>query len=238
MFKNHVSIFIVLAVLLAGCGIAPIRGSGNLVTKEMDYDAFDKLDISQGFQVEVEQGDSFSVVIRVDDNMIDKVQVTKTGSTLRIGLEPGQIYNLKDVTLEADVTMPELTGIDLSGGSHANLNDYSSTEEFAADLSGGSHLNGEVDFGNVRLDLSGGSHSTLSGSAGDLKLDVSGGSHAKLGNLEVVDADVNASGGSHVTVYPSGTLDADANGGSHVKYLGSPVLGRIDDSGGSSVEKE
>jgi len=238
MFRSQVIILIVLAALLVGCGTAPIRGSGKLVTKEMDYSDFDKLDVSQGFHVEVKQGDSFSVVLRVDDNMIDKVQVAKAGSILKIGLKPDQTFNLLKVTLEAEVTMPELIGIDLSGGSHVNLVNYSSAKELVADLSGGSHLNGEASLGDVKIDLSGGSHATLSGSAGDLRLDVSGGSHAKLGNFEVFNADVDASGGSHATVNPSGTLNANANGGSHIKYRGSPELERIDDDGSSSIEKE
>jgi serine/threonine-protein kinase len=217
MTKIRMIMLIALAALLAGCVGGVVTGSGNLVTQELDFADFDKLDVSQGFHVEVQQGDTFSVVIRVDDNLVDHVQVTKSGSTLRIGLQPSQLYNLRDVTLEADVTMPELTGIDLSGGSHGNLNGFGSVKALDADLSGGSHLNGEADFGDVRFDLSGGSHTTLSGSAENLTLNVSGGSHGKLGNLEVVDADVDANGGSHATVHPSGTLDASASGGSHIK---------------------
>jgi hypothetical protein len=51
----------------------------------------------------------------------------------------------------------------------------------------------------------------------------------------VADASVEASGGSEVTVNVSGRLDADASGGSRVFYLGSPALGKIDESGGSTV---
>ena len=72
--------------------------------------------------------------------------------------------------------MPELTGLDLSGGSHATITGFTSTEDFDTDLSGGSHLRGDIEAGNVRFDASGGSHLTLIGSAQDLKLDGSGGS--------------------------------------------------------------
>ena len=52
------------------------------------------------------------------------------------------------------------------------------------------------------------------------------------------DANVEASGASEVTVNASGRLDADASGASDVYYLGSPILGRIDTSGASSVERK
>jgi hypothetical protein len=76
----------------------------------------------------------------------------------------------------------------------------------------------------------------LSGSAGDVVVDASGASTIDLANFPVADARVDASGASKVTVDASGTLDADASGASHVYYLGSPRLGRIDTSGASSVK--
>ena len=218
MFKlRTLSVLLIVAALLAGCGLSSLTGSGNVVTQEEAITGFDRLDISHGFQVDVSQGDTFRVVIRADDNLVDHVEVVKEGSTLKLGLKPGRSYALIDSTLEAEVTMPELTG---------------------ADLSGGSHLRGEIDTGDVTFDLSGGSHVTLSGSGGNLTVNAGGGSHAKLGNLKVVNADVSASGGSHVTVNPSGTLDAKASGGSHVRYVGSPTLGTMDSSGGSSIKQE
>jgi hypothetical protein len=218
MFKIRISVLLVIATLLAGCGgLASLTGSGNVVTQEEAITGFDRLDVSEGFQVEVSQGDTFSVIIRVNDDLVEDLIVVKQGSTLKIGLEPGSSYNLKNVTLEADITMPELT---------------------VTDLAGGSHLVGDVEIGDVVFNLSGGSHVTLSGSAGDLTVAANGGSHAKLADLLVVNASVDARGGSHATVNPSGTLDAVVKGGSHVRYLGSPTLGTIDTDGSSSFKQE
>jgi hypothetical protein len=218
MIKLRIPVLFLVAVLMAGCGlVSSLTGSGNVVTQEEAITGFDKLDVSQGFKVTVSQGDTFRVIIRVDDNLIEHMQVVKDGSTLKIGLKPGRSFRLENATLEADVTMPELTG---------------------ADLAGGGHLGGDVETGDLTFNLSGGSHVTLSGSAGNLTVDANGGSHAKLADLAVVDAKVEASGGSHVTVHPSGRLDAVARGGSHVKYLGSPSLGTMDLDGSSFIQQE
>jgi hypothetical protein len=218
MFKLRILELLVVAAMLAGCGgLVSLTGSGNVVTQEEAITDFDNLDVNQGFQVEVSQGDTYSVVIRVDDNLVEHLQVVKEGNSLKIGLKPGRSYNLENVTMEADVTMPELTG---------------------AVLAGGSHLGGDVEAGDVTFNLSGGAHVTLSGSAGGLTVAANGGSHAKLADLLVVDASVEANGGSHVTVNPSGRLDAVAKGGSHVRYLGSPTLGTIDTDASSSFQQE
>jgi hypothetical protein len=238
MFKHRIPILLVVAALLAGCGTVSLTGSGNVVTQEEAITGFDRVDASQGFQVDVSQGDTFRVVIRVDDNVVEHLEVAKKGDTLRIGLKQNRSYRLKNVTLEAEVTMPALVRLDLSGGSHATLTGFASTEDFNADLSGGSHLRGDIEAGDANFDLSGGSHLTLGGSAQDLRLDASGGGQIDLGNFPVVDANVELSGGGRATVNPSGRLDVDASGGSHVTYVGNPTLGDIDTSGGASVERE
>lgn len=238
MFNLRMIATLVILILLAGCGLGSLTGSGNVVMQEEAFTGFDSLDVSHGFQVEVQQGESFSVVVRADDNLMDEVRIDKRGTTLVIGLVPSRSYGMINATLEAEITMPELTGIDQSGGSHVTLYEFSSAKALSADLSGGSHLKGEVDVGDATFEVSGGSWVTLSGSAVDLKVNASAGSHAELGELEVADANVDASGGSHITVNPSGTLDADASGGSHIRYLGSPTMGKIDADGSSSIKQE
>jgi hypothetical protein len=196
MLKLRISVLLVIATLLAGCGgLVSLTGSGNVVSQEEAITGFDRLDISQGFQVDVSQGDTFSVVIRIDDNFEEYLQVGKEGSTLKIGLEPGRSYNLKNGTLEADVTMPELTGLDLSGGSHISVS--GSGEDISIDASGGSGVDlASFNAVNANVDASGGSQVTVNAS-GTLNVDASGGSQVYyLGNptLGVIDT----SGGAQV----------------------------------------
>ena len=217
MNRTITVVFVLLVALLAGCTLAPITGSGKIVTREETSTGFDKLDVSHGFEVDVRQAEDFSVVIRVDDNVEKHLDVAKRGSTLQIGLKPN--VNVTSRTLQAEITMPELTGLEMSGGTHCTVTGFESTRA-------------------LDLDVSGGSHATLTGSAGDVTIDASGGSEADLFAFSVVDANVEASGGSEVTVNASGRLDADASGGSRVYYLGSPTLGTIEESGGGEVRRK
>jgi hypothetical protein len=239
MLKARILFVLLLAVtLLAACADVSITGSGNVVTEEESFSDFDKVDISHGFKVDVSQGDTFRVVFRADDNVMEHVDVSKSGDTLRIGLKARRSYDLRDTTLEAEVTMPALAGLDLSSGSRVTVTGFKSTEDFDANLSAGSHLGGDIEAGNVNFDLSSGSGMTLSGSAQDLKLDASSGGRIDLGDFSVVNANVDMSSGGTSKVNVSGTLDANASSGSHVTYVGNPTLGDIDTSGGASVERE
>jgi hypothetical protein len=102
-------------------------------------------------------------------------------------------------------------------------------------MTGGSILEGDLETGDAKMDLSGGSRATLKGSGKKLHVVASGGSRAELTAFAVNDVNVNANGGSQVTLYLKGRLDAEASGGARVRYSGSPTLGRIIESGGGSV---
>jgi len=235
MFKLIMLFALLMMVLLSGCVPVTLTGSGNVVTQEESITGFDKVDISHSFEVNISQGESFSVIIRVDDNLVEHLQVVKQGSTLKIGLKPNRDYTTRNATMEAEVTMPELIGLDLSGASHANITGFKSTKDLSVDLSSASSLQGDIDAGDISIDLSGSSETTLTGSGQNLIIDVSGSSELDLSDFPVADAKIDASGASTATVNASGRLDVDASGGSKFYYLGSPTLGEIDTSGGASV---
>jgi len=240
MFKSRALILFLALTLLAGCTLArvtSITGSGNVVTQEETLTGFDKVDVSHAFEVEVSQGEAFSVVVHIDDNLVQHLRVDKRGRTLEVGLRPGRMFNIRQATMQAEVTMPELTGVELSGASHATLTGFKSTKALEVDLSGASSLRGDIEAGNVRFDLSGASDVTLTGSGRDVAIDASGASEVDLAGFPMDDADVDLSGASEATVNPSGRLNVDASGASDVYYLGSPTLGRIDESSGSQIRR-
>ncbi len=237
MFRFRVLVLCLGGILLAGCAVITIEGSGEVLTQEEGISGFDKVNVSHGFDVEIRQAESYGVTIRVDENIVEYLQVTKRGDMLEIGLKPRNTYNIKDATMEAEVTMPELTGLELSGSSDALITGFGSAKDLTVVLSGSSSLQGDIDAGNVRIDVSGSSDVLLTGSGQDLAVEASGSSDVELADFPVADADVEASGSSDVNIHASGTLTADASGGSRVRYLGNPTLGRVDTSGGASVER-
>lgn len=191
-------------------------GSGNLVTEDKTFNDFSIMDIGSGFQVEITQSSSYSIRITADDNVIDNILVTKNGDTLEMGLDRRTFGIL---TLRAEITMPDITEIHLSGGTHVTVKEFSS-------------LN------NILLKTSGGSRIDFEGSANNLIIDASGGSLLELGNLAVHDANVELSGGSRATIKVDNRLDADINGGSNLSYSGEPILGTIENSIGYTITKK
>jgi len=223
------------ALVLAGCA-APVRGSANLATKDYAVSDFSGVKISSAFKVEIRKADTFSVTVTTDDNILDKVEVKTSNSTLSVGLKSG--HGLIDsTTLQAVVTMPALRELSASGASHAVLVGFASPQNLVLDLSGASSVSGEIAVLEMQMDVSGASTVALSGSATALNAQVSGVSHLRLEDLKLVDASINIAGASDATITTTGRLDADLSGASKLYYSGAPTLGDIQTSGLSKVER-
>ncbi|MFC2029197.1 head GIN domain-containing protein [Chloroflexota bacterium] len=245
MFKVRIPAVPVVATLflavalLAGC--APL-GLGKVVTREEAITGFDRVEVNNAFKVDITQGDTFSVVVRFDSSFERRLEVVMEGNTLRIGLkdEGGDEskWRIQAGTREAEITMPALTGLSLSGASDGTITGFKSAQALDVGLDGASSLQGDVKAGDARFEAQGGSETTLSGSGQNLTVVADGGSTVDLSKFSTVDADVNAGGDSEVTVNASGTLDAVADGKSTVYYLGSPTLGTIEESGSSEVRQK
>jgi hypothetical protein len=234
-----VAILLCVVLIIAGCTVitGSIRGSGNIVTEDYDISDFDRVDVSYGYHVQITQGEAFDVVLRVDENAQQYVDVAKRGGILHIGMKPGRTYAFINVTLEATITMPTLTGVALSGDANATIRGFHSDKAFAADVSGDGDLSGDLVCGQATLNVSGGSEATLSGSASDLAAEVSGASKVELSAFAVEKANIEASGDSEVIVNVSGLLNVEASGDSRVDYLGNPTLGTIEATGGAKVNR-
>jgi len=243
-----------LLLSFSGC-LGSISGSAEIRTQEFAFDDFSRIEVGHAFEVDISRSDSYLVIITANDNLYDYLDISKLGDTLRIQMKRNYLYT--NTTLRATITLPALDRLELSGASSGTLNGFSSSQPMDFEISGASHLDiiavaagdtrfevsgaskvsGSMYIADGDFDISGASTLELSGSADDIFLDVSGASHARLASFPVADADIDASGASHATINASGRLDADISGASHLTYLGSPSLGRINTSGASTISQ-
>jgi hypothetical protein len=231
---------IATAALLTGCsafsGDPTITGSGQLVTTPFNLTGFTKVSAGSAFQVEVKQGPSHRVSVTVDDNLVEYLDVAKSGNTLQIRLKPNT--QIRQATLKAAVILPELTGLDLSGATRTTVAGFESGKPLGIELSGASRLDGDITCGEAQFDVSGASRLELRGRAGTMKIDSSGASNLDLERFDAEGATVSASGASHVNVSVHGNLEVDASGASSVRYAGEVVGVNVQTSGASSVRRK
>jgi hypothetical protein len=209
------------------------KGSGTLTSAPIAVTPFSAIEASHHFTVRVAIGSPESATLRVDDNLVDAVDVGVHAGSLRIGLPFGT--EVTHATLEVDVTAPALERVAASGASQVRVEGRNEAERVELTLSGSSELTADLAIGRGHLELSGTSTATLSGTGGTLEATVSGASHLYADELSVGDLTIDASGASTADIAVSGRLSAGASGASMVRYAGSPNVERSTTSGASSV---
>jgi hypothetical protein len=233
MKKIIVFFLLAVVILIVGCSVVnnvspdnrvTIIGSGDLVSRQIDVSGFDRIETDFAFNVTVHQGEGFSVVAVVDDNLVEYLYVEASGGTLYIGLKPGYAYDIPRATMQAQVTMPQLVGLQLSGSSHATLSGFDTIRDFSAELTGSSSLNGEIQAENANLNAYGSTFIKLSGKGKKLSVDVCGSNAVDLQEYAVKDAALQVACNSIVAVNVAGRLQADAAQYAQVYFAGKPSV--------------
>lgn len=213
-----------------------MTGSGRLVSRVIALPGVTSVVVGASFVVRLTIGEPEQATIRVDDNLIDRVDATVTDGQLRLGLKPAS--NIGNATLSVEVTVRDLDRLATSGASQVSLVSAPTGPALALDASGASQISGPVDVDRLDASALGASTLALSGRVGSLRLTAAGASQLLGAGLTVADLDAVLSGASHATVAVTGTLDATASGASTLRYRGAPSITRGQSSGASSIEPD
>ena len=247
---------VITAALFPGC---TLTGAGDIITAQVEIADFTSVDVADTFEVEITPSDSFSVTVSADKNTYDYVFVGRQGDTLKIYLNPRNIFadfTVKSRTLKATVTMPVLYGLRLSGASKGTVSGFKSSDNLSIEVSGASSLEmTDIEVGDAQFEISGASKVTGGMKANDMKFQVSGASKVVLqgtGNSVVLNAsgasnvnlnylplnyaDVTLSGASEATIDVKVTLDMVVSSASRLYFLGNPTIGNMNISGASTVK--
>jgi hypothetical protein len=246
-----VILVVLLGVLAAGCTLV---GSGPIVEKEYDYTGFTKIEISHDFQYDISQADNYSLTVSTHKNLVDSLDVSKSGHTLSIGFRPGAVAHSD---ARAIITLPDLEILEVSGASKGKVRGFNSGNDFnlqvsgasqadidleagntEIEISGASKVSGSLKAGETRINITGASHCDLEGVAERTRIEASGASGANLPDLLLQDTSVKLSGASNATINTTGKLDIEVSGASTLNYYGNPRMGNMDISGASQIHQK
>jgi hypothetical protein len=231
-----IGIVVILAVLLVA--LAFWFWPSNLKTEEMEFSDFTAVEVSRAFEVKITQSSSYSVIISADEKIFGNIEVTQNGNTLVIGLKPGS-PDPGNLFRKAEITMPELNKLILSGAIKGSVDGFSNSNTFVLSVSGASSLEmNNINLGNAEIEVTGASDLNARGTANDLSLLVSGASNLDLSGFPVNNVDIVVDGASRATINLDGRLDADVSGASRLEYVGDPTMGDINVSIDSTLKKK
>ena len=246
---------------MAGASGLAEEGSGTLVTERLALSGFTGIEVGGSWEVTVRPG-PHDVQVTVDDNVVDDLRVEVRGDALHFGLRPQ--LRLRHVTLRAEVTMPMLDAVAVSGSGDATFADFESPSlrlsvTGSGDVEGSGIAVGALDAGvsgsgditlegcateSAEVAITGSGDVTLLGAseeqpAGALTLQISGSGSADLDGCAFASADIGITGSGSVTLtLGSGDLTGSISGSGEVRYRGSPARVDVRTTGSGRVIKD
>lgn len=179
------------------CCIA--SASAETVTKNYDFKDFKTLEVSNFFDVTMTKSSEYSVNITVSEEYEKYLDIVVKNGSLSVAFKnlPAKLSALQVGKIaKAEISMPELDGLTMSGASKFTSEDLIDLGRgvFNLSLSGAAQVNNiNVNASEARMYLSGASRCSLSGEYVELHFSVSGTSRAEV-NATADDLDIKSSG--------------------------------------------
>jgi hypothetical protein len=230
-------IIIVLASgLLSGCYRAT-HDDGSLTTKTFDYTEFTAIEIGDAFRVDISRADAYSITVSGTEREMSRLEVTRTGDTLKIQLKNWQWPWFWHSSPRAVITLPDLRRLSVGGASSGSVSGFRSSNDFSLQLTGASDLNINIETGGFTARVSGASDLKTDVKSSSLDAEISGASNIR-GNLTTGDGRMELSGASDVRLSGSGgDLKLICSGASTAKLTDFPVTGAdVNLSGASDTD--
>jgi len=218
--------------------IGPVeRGSGNVITQTREVEDFTAIEMDYPAQVTVTQGDSVSVQIEAEDNVLPGLQTRVRNDTLEVFYKVSEGKHVNPTkAVKITIVVKDLKEVDFESAGELTLNGIE-TDELDVSVSGAGNLKvNDLVAKEFAVNLSGAGSMHANGEANDFKLTISGFGSFNGKDLQTTTTRITLSGAGSATVWVEDELDATISGAGSVNYYGSPsVTKRV--SGVGNVSK-
>ena len=234
-FMKNLFILIIASICFTSC--ASVSGNGNVQDENRDMANIETLKSSGSIDVEIKSGNTYSLVVENDENLLPYVITDVDNGVLNIHYKNG--YSIRNDHAKVIVTAPTLHKIISSGSANINSDDViKSADEIEIRTSGSGDLNLQLDAPSINATGSGSGNISLSGRTKDFQCKVSGSGDIKCANLKSENAQIRVSGSSDVHVFASVSLKVNVTGSGDVHYSGNPPSPEIHIAGSGTVQAD
>ncbi len=228
----------VTLLLLCTLAITSMASAQKAETELRDVDEFTSLQVSSIYNVDVRQGDTYSVELEAAPELLGRAVTEVRRGVLTLKLDDGGRSKFgKNDEIRAVVTLPVLEAVGISGAADVRSEVTWEADGFAIDASGASDLTLVLEVGSLAINGSGASDIMLSGTATTVAITSSGDCDVEAGNLTAQDVTASSSGASDIVIRCERSMTADASGASDIEYSGSVTRVQANASGAADIDR-
>lgn len=206
------------------------EGQGAAVEITLDVPDFTGVKLHCDAKVFITQGDSFEVVAKGEENVIELLELDVQDGTWDIEFDDC----VRDYDLEIYVTMPEIEYLAVSGSGEIRGDNFFEVEDVVLRISGSGELCLGLHAQTIDAAISGSGETELEGTTEQLDFKISGSGDLHAFDLIAEKCDVNISGSGDASVNVTDVLDVKITGSGNVFYKGHPTL-NVDITGSGDV---
>ncbi|MDQ2087768.1 DUF2807 domain-containing protein [Herbivorax sp. ANBcel31] len=226
MNRMSITIFIVfiIFIILSSCVFVSnpkeIQGSGILTKQEKSFTDFNSLNICSDFNVIVEKGTEYQVVIEADDNLWEYLEIELYEDTLILNWD--RDFQFKENTFNAFIKMPDIKKIETRNDSIVKLDEefILSDNSIELNLYNSSMIEGAIQAKKIDILMKNSSYLKLEGKSKELNLDLSIKAEADLLKFKSEKSKINAKNSSRVYLLSPNELDLFMKNSSYLKLEG------------------
>jgi hypothetical protein len=236
---RSLAIFLVLfGAVLTGYPQRHIAGDGTDYTTTRSLPSFDKVHLSCSVEVIVLKGDSFSVKIEGERNIVELLATDVKGDELDIHWP----FFFKEVRptepLRCWVTTRDVSEVSNSGSGKIQSEDRFKNPTMSIHNSGSGRIEWSLAADELHIGTSGSGHVLIKGTAKELECNVSGSGRIEGGDLQVQDrSDIHVSGSGSCTIATNGVIQGRISGSGGINYKGDPSSVDVTHSGSGRAHK-
>jgi hypothetical protein len=197
-------------------------GSGKVITQPRNVGDILAVNVDYPAQVIVRQGDSQSVLIEAEDNLLPHLKTQVRDGALEIFYASSDRMHVNPTKpVKIMIVVNDLNQLNLTSAGEVIIEGFR-TDELDLSLSGAGNTRlNEVSVQNLSVNLSGAGSMTASGTVDNLGLDISGFGSFNGKQLHGQTAIVDLNGAGSATLWVDEQLDAQISGAGTVNYYGS-----------------
>ena len=232
MIFKRIFLLIVLPFTIISC-VNSIDGNGNVINETRKVKSFNKIDISGGYEVIINQGDIERVEIEIDENLIEFIKTKVKKKTLFIDSKKnfGRTKAMKIY-----ITVVNLTDINVNGAIKLTNKGFYKGKKLKIEVSGAADIDLDLAVNELKMEMSGASETTLKGLSINFDMEISGAGELNAEKFKTQHTKIDISGAGEATVYAKKTLDIKVSGAGSIKYKGKPTITKKI-SGAGSINK-
>ncbi|MGE5223758.1 MAG: head GIN domain-containing protein [Omnitrophica WOR_2 bacterium] len=202
------------------------RGSGNVISQERQVTNFHRVSLSGIGDLTITQGDTESLKIQAEDNLMPLIESDVRGDTLYLGFKNQPRQNIQPTkSIQYTLMLISLDDLEVSGIGNAQVSALKSGNMDIKTSGVGKITFDSLSADQLHLEVSGVGGVTISGGTVPTQdIHISGTGNYQAGNLKSQKVTADISGAGSATVWASDSLSVHISGAGSVSYYGKPSI--------------